>query len=256
MVNPILSVDDGLGIDKFDSIFEVVMEQERNRDEEFKTSIRLPSYHQSVLTSWRSNVNTNDVEVFCALFKQGTKVLRELDIVEKADRLLDVRSKGHMYISDNTAWMNSYEPSIRRLHQLSVVVEEHYSGELTDPITVSLPFSYVSEVKRFYESDLFISNSVYRLVITAGFLCMEDIPEYYYSNVINTVQSVNEATDQSIHKVEELFVNVIYGIYGQFLMEEATREDYEWLRDLQDVMYTDRSQEIGDIADKVETHLD
>jgi hypothetical protein len=247
------STDDGKDGGGYDNILDIIVNRERDREREVRTTVRLAKWQKSAVNMWRGEVNTNNVEVFLALYIEGVQNLRENDIVDKSNHVLSLRNEFQSYVANKMDWFDEFENYINRIDDISIEVEEDYNQLEDEPTHVSMPDSFLSEVSRFYQDDLFVAKSIHRIVLSVGMLSMEELPEAYERRAEKQMDYLNEATDRSIERIEKYIADVVVMIYGSFLINSCDESDYEWMKGLVEMMETEHAKKISGIVHKIDS---
>ena len=247
-----LSSGDGTDGNQYENILERVVHQERDRDHEIRTRVRLGEWQETSIDNWRGDFNTNRVELMHALYIEGTVTMRDYGAMEVGNKILKLRKEFYNYILDNMEWAEFYHSDIMDIVSMRVDIEEFYDNLSDDPADVYIPESLCSEVKRVYKDDLFTDMSVHRVMIAIGMQSMEGLPDYYAEKAKRQEEALVDAINESADALENHVARTASDLYFNYLYYDFSDEDVRWLKEVSDLMVTEHRRRIDTIIQHLE----
>ena len=248
--NP-FSSDDSVG-NGFTSLEERVFNQEIDNDECEYKAIRLRSWQQQALRQVKNDTGSNETDVSHALYTEGSIILR--------DHVGYERVKEHISLADTMRRFygisNNFGKDVNKYRNEMVGLEANDPlrgmGRCVHKTTAKLPDSVFSEVKDTYEVEAAFGPWIHRAVLAMGFKKSTVLDGADTERAADTADVVLTEFKDSRDTLESLVVDTIVENMGFWTSEGIYEEQLEVMRELPDLMNTQRSGMVEGMLSQIE----
>lgn len=247
-----LSPDDSQEPNDYENILDRVLNDDRDRDEEVATSVRLTEWQDAAINEWRGGVNTNRVELLNALFIEGTKILRDCGAMDKANHILELKKLFSWHALDQNEWTEKYGDRFISTSTKGYEFGYNYDNVCDEPDSLYVPESLYSEVKRVWKDDLMLLSGIYRSIISVGILKMDGVPAFYQTKCQDIKDSLENYVGKAVREIEKLVSINLLLLFDDFSEQLAEDEHLSWVKEIQEKMKTSEVERVERVINRLE----
>lgn len=246
-----LSPEDATEGNDYGSLEERIFNTSRNHDRELQKTIRLAGWQEMVVNKINNRIGTNQSEVLNRAYSEGLKIIRD-EIGEMINGVVN------LFLEASEVYDNTVRDEINVLplqnNLVNVDTNNNRDYELSEPTSIPIRDSELSEVKKTFIDNAYFGGWVHRDIIGLGLGTSEFAGKRITIEVEKIVQDIEYVMETVRSNVERAMADFLLENLTFFMEEGMDEVAYQHLLEFRELMETDRKDAVDKlIGDGFET---